>query len=145
MVLGIVTLATGGIAAVALAGAAASQAGAGVAVTVTAVTAGNAGVAAGTVAGVSAVAGAGALALIGASQYEGDYSWDCWKQIIRDQSEDPSKGRIFQEIANDKRVKEVTARSDGSFVFQNIWNEQFLITPVILPWGQFAYHATKSN
>ncbi|CAF2182840.1 unnamed protein product, partial [Rotaria magnacalcarata] len=36
------------------------------------------------------------------------YTFDCWKQIVHDDSCEPSNGKILNEIVMDRRIKKVT-------------------------------------
>ena len=90
------------------------------------------------------------------------YSWDCWKAILHDDSEEASSsmGRRLRDVLLDARVHQVlidwtTDRSPDErlpvvncawprFIVRNIWNELFLIYYVQLPgMGITAAHAVK--
>lgn len=81
-----------------------------------------------------------------------EYSWDCWKPLLHNKSEEKSKGRLLKDILCDKRILSVISSglssgdaSKCSFIVKNIWNETFDIKPVILYNGIVAFHATKQN
>lgn len=80
--------------------------------------------------------------ILGASRKEesGIVSLDCWKQVLHDQSSEPSDGRLLRDVVFDPRIREVSLISSDSpkIIIKNIWNEQFLVECVAL---QFA-HAT---
>ncbi|CAF2155280.1 unnamed protein product [Rotaria magnacalcarata] len=76
------------------------------------------------------------------------YTFDCWKQILHDESCELSNGKILNEIVMDPRVKQLTiANNDDSelphLILQNILDEQFRIEYVHLPFNQLAAHAVK--
>lgn len=76
------------------------------------------------------------------------YTFDCWKQILHDDSCEPSNGKILKEIIMDPRIKQVTTTNNHDselphLIIQNIWDEQFLIEYVHLPSNQLAAHAVK--
>merc|ERR1719461_2402591 len=130
----------------------ATTTGAAVGTTRTAVIGGGAAVAEGASLGVAAaLTNPIGWCILGASQHEnaGNYTWDCWKPLLHDKSEQKSNGRLLKEVLCDKSIKSVAFHgliedpSKCSFVVKNIWNETFDITPVILPDGNTAFHATK--
>jgi len=75
------------------------------------------------------------------------YTFDCWKQVVRDTSPEPSSGRLLREIVMDPRVKQVIkgAAADNApypeIILENIWDEKFRIEYVLLPTNQLAAHA----
>ena len=78
----------------------------------------------------------------------GTYTFDCWKQILHDDSCAPSSGKTLIEIAMDPRIRLVTTMGyyDGELpqlIVQNVWDEQFRIEYVYLPSNQLAAHAVK--
>lgn len=118
----------------------------------------------GTGAGVaSAICGAASLApgvltgpvgwcVLGATEGEslGVYTFDCWKQILHDDSCEPSNGRFLRDIVMDPRIKQVTTTTNSNnadiptLVLQNIWDEHFRIEYVYLESSnQLAAHAVK--
>ncbi len=71
------------------------------------------------------------------------YTFDCWKQVLRDESPQPSEGRLLKDVLADPRVlgvysvdqadeSNVTNDLVPSFVIENKWNERFRITFVNL-------------
>ena len=76
------------------------------------------------------------------------YTFDCWKQILHDESCELSNGKTLNEIVKDPRIKEVTTVSNHDselphLMLQNVWDEQFRIEYVHLPSNQLAAHAVK--
>lgn len=77
-----------------------------------------------------------------------DYTFDCWKPILHDESTEPSKGMFLRDVASDPRIKKVIENPRGGqelpeLVFENIWDERFLIEFVILSNGQLCAHAIR--
>jgi len=76
-------------------------------------------------------------------------TFDCWKNVVHDDSLDPSNGRLLGEIVMDPRIKHVStsANNDSSplpeIILENIWNEKFAIEYVTLPSGEMAAHAVQ--
>jgi hypothetical protein len=90
--------------------------------------------------------------ILGASEVEapGVYTFDCWKQILHDDSGDPSEGKILNEVIMDPRVKHVTMMIDNNLntdlprlILENIWDERFRIEYVTLFSDRLAAHAVK--
>ena len=73
------------------------------------------------------------------------YTFDCWKAVVHDTTQEPSSGRFLGEIAMDPRVKQVIKGDDDSaypeIILENIWDEKFRIEYVVLPNNQTAAHA----
>ncbi|CAF3383959.1 unnamed protein product [Rotaria sp. Silwood2] len=118
----------------------------------------------GTGAGVaSAICGAASLApgmltspvgwcVLGATEAEssGVYTFDCWKQILHDDSCEPSNGRFLRDVVIDPRIKQVTTATNSNnadlpnLVLKNIWDEHFRIEYVYLKSiNLLAAHAVK--
>ena len=106
--------------------------------------------------GLASAAAAGALSgpigwvVLGAleTQSPAVYTFDCWKQILHDESCELSNGKTLNEIVKDPRIKEVTTVSNHDselphLMLQNVWDEQFRIEYVHLPSNQLAAHAVK--
>ena len=88
------------------------------------------------------------LAVLGAAQDENLYTFDCWKQIVHDNSTEPSNGRLVNDIIADPNVKQVKILKDSDslekLIVENIWNEEFLLEFFNLPTnGQLVAHAIK--
>ncbi len=65
------------------------------------------------------------------------YSFDCWKAVVHDTSEEPSQGRPLDLLLNDVTVVSWSAipPTDGNvgypiFYVTNQWEETFLLSPV---------------
>ena len=87
-------------------------------------------------------------AVLGAAQDENLYTFDCWKQIVHDNSTEPSNGRLVNDIIADPNVKQVKILKDSDslekLIVENIWNEEFLLEFFNLPTnGQLVAHAIK--
>ena len=91
------------------------------------------------------------LILVGLESHENDnITWDCWKQIVHDESEIPSSGKSLKSLIEDERVKQVKLMDDLdhefiNLILKNIWNEEFRIDFFILPNKKVAAHANKLN
>lgn len=142
-------VATGGAAAVAvpavLEGASATALGTAAAGTAAAGTA-----AAGTAATTAAIlSGPLGWILLGTQEMEinGQYTFDCWKPILHDESIEPSAGILIRDIITDSRIKSVKSVSADSslsnLIVKNIWGEQFYIDYICLPNGDVSAHAMK--
>merc|ERR1711920_1100402 len=85
----------------------------------------------------------GGLVVVGATRASAgheDYSWDCWKQVVREDERGPSEGLPLLDLLVDPRLQ-ASARGNSSIYVVNAWRELFQIAPVLLPWGQVAGHA----
>ena len=104
-------------------------------------------------AGASGLATAGSIAagpigwiILGTDEF---YTFDCWKQVMHDESTIPSQGKLLQEIIMDKRIKniEIEVNNDHNdlpkLILENIWDERFRIDYVMLPSNQLTAHASK--
>merc|ERR1739838_777573 len=69
-------------------------------------------------------------------------SWDCWKPLFHDTSSAPSNGMPLAEALSHPDIHVVPDEVEG-LVVQNAWSERFLISPVMLPCGRLAAHASK--
>jgi hypothetical protein len=78
----------------------------------------------------------------------GRVTWDCWKPVLRDASTEPSvAGMPIAGVLGDKRIaawEMVRFGSPGDFELsvKNMWGDQFVIRPVLLPDRLVAAHAT---
>lgn len=121
---------------------------------------GGATAAAGTAAGAAGTAASGGVAagilsgpvgwlILGTSETQSPavYTFDCWKQILHDESSEPSNGKILKEVAMDPRIIVVTTIDNSTdlpnFVFENIWHEKYFIEYVKLSHNVVAAHAIK--
>jgi hypothetical protein len=74
------------------------------------------------------------------------FTWDCWKPVLRDATVQPSKGKLLREIFSDPRIKTVSSQDvleEGfpAIVVENVWNEKFQIEFLTLPNNMLAAHA----
>jgi hypothetical protein len=91
------------------------------------------------------------LILVGIeSDQNENITWDCWKQIVHDESDTPSNGKQLKSLIEDQRVKQVKLINDLDhdftiLILKNIWNEEFRIDFFIFPNKKVAAHANKLN
>jgi hypothetical protein len=75
----------------------------------------------------------------------GGTTWDCWKDVVREEDPAPSMGRRLCDIATDERVAGVTVFDESmdnfSLILTNKWGDHFAVSPVVLPGGEVAAHA----
>jgi hypothetical protein len=80
---------------------------------------------------------------------DGFYTFDCWKQVVHDESSTASEGKPLGEIMTDERIKNVEIETNNDqydlpqLILENIWDERFRIDYVMLPSKQLTAHATK--
>lgn len=77
-----------------------------------------------------------------------EYTYDCWKPVVRDTSSEASCGVLLRDFVFDSRIKHVSVSSkEGAslptIVLQNIWDEEFKIDYVMLSGGHLAAHASR--
>jgi hypothetical protein len=77
-------------------------------------------------------------------------TFDCWKPVLRDESMEPSRGKLLREIIKDERVKQIIIRESRNnwnhpqLRLVNIWDEQFDISYLLLPTdNQMVAHAVR--
>merc|ERR1712151_725563 len=104
--------------------------------------AGTAGVGAGAAGAVATGTGAIAAGGWGIGADSDGISWDCWKPLFHDTSSAPSNGMPLAEALSHPDIHVVANEVEG-LVVQNAWSERFLISPVMLPCGRLAAHASK--
>lgn len=85
---------------------------------------------------------------LGAAGSEAEqYTYDCWKPILRETDPTPSKGRLLMDVLQDPRVKTVEVYNDEpeafSMAIENIWGERFHVGPVLMPDGSIIGHAER--
>lgn len=142
-----------GAAAGALAGAAAGGTGA-AAATGAAIGSASAAVVSSTGAGTAALVAGGPVGwvLLGGEQDASSLNatFDCWKQVLRDESTELSRGKLLKEIFEDQRIKHVIVQgSKNNFNLPelsliNIWDEQFDLNYLVLPSNnQLVAHAVR--
>lgn len=78
------------------------------------------------------------------------YTFDCWKTVVHDESQEPSRGRTLHEIAQDKRIKSVRVKQSEKndlpdIVFTNIWDETFGVKYVLVNSTELNAHAVRLN
>jgi len=94
--------------------------------------------------GVGVMLGPIGWVVLGASKEETEYTWDCWKPVLRDTSTDPSSGRFLKDVAADRRIKTCRIINGADLpvmTLTNIWDEHFEIEFLRLPTGELAAHA----
>ncbi|CAF1582977.1 unnamed protein product [Rotaria magnacalcarata] len=136
---------TGATATAAGAGAGAAEVGA----VLTGATATAAGTAGTTGAVASILTGPVGWFILGTSEIQSSavYTFDCWKPVLHDESQDPSNGRTLREVAMDSRIKSIIRIDNNTdlphFILQNVWDEKFFIEYITLPSYELAAHAIK--
>lgn len=79
--------------------------------------------------------------ILGAELDSGILSLDCWKRVLRDQS-DEHEGKRLDYVLLDKRIKNVFVKQDQDeldLVVENCWNEKFKIKFLIFNKSIFAH------
>ena len=80
------------------------------------------------------------------TQQEAEYTFDCWKPVLHDDSRSPSSGKLLREVVMDSRIKIVSLNQQSNeLVLENIWHERFRIDFMCLATGQQAAHAVLLN
>lgn len=75
---------------------------------------------------------------------EGAASFDCWKPVLHDWTQEPSSGLPLRDLVRDPRILRVGMLDNQLVVVENVWREQFYLDPVKLPgWGGLALHAKR--
>ena len=65
-------------------------------------------------------------------------TFDCWKPVLRDESTEPSSGKLLKDILEDQRVKRIVVHESRNnwnlpqLRLINIWDEQFDIDFVLM-------------
>lgn len=86
--------------------------------------------------------------VLGAAE-EGDgmscYTWDCWKDVVRDKSPKPSAGLLLRNLINHPHVRSVESPRSAAALAHvvNVWGECFDIHRVYLASGTPAAHACR--
>lgn len=77
-------------------------------------------------------------------------TFDSWKPVLRDESTEPSKGRLLMDVVADRRLKNViilekqeSVHDFPEIVLENVWGEKFRLEYVTLPLGTIALHAIR--
>jgi len=86
--------------------------------------------------------------ILGAAEDKDELTFDCWKEIVKDTSTEPSRGRLLRDVAMSPMVKEVMLLPDSQtqtlqVFLLNIWDERFRIDFGFLSSGEFAAHAVR--
>eukprot|EP00928_Gymnodinium_smaydae_P004757 TRINITY_DN11622_c0_g1_i1.p1 TRINITY_DN11622_c0_g1~~TRINITY_DN11622_c0_g1_i1.p1 ORF type:complete len:123 (+),score=14.18 TRINITY_DN11622_c0_g1_i1:392-760(+) len=84
------------------------------------------------------------LLTVGADAGGASVTWDCWKPILHESSAAPSRGRLLSDILNDPVIHSYRVEQNAVFL-ENRWNESWRIDPIVLPWGQVAAHASRTE
>lgn len=90
------------------------------------------------------VGGAVVLGVEPAEDLASSMTWDCWKALLHDTSPEASCGLPLHEVLSDTRIR-VYGTSGSSLLVCNTWGEAFSISPVMLPNGQIAAHASPTE
>lgn len=66
------------------------------------------------------------------------YTFDCWKQVLREENSTVSNGMILRDVLTDDRVRKVVLSTLESsplpqITVENIWDDKFLIEFMFLP------------
>merc|ERR1712039_253428 len=63
-------------------------------------------------------------------------TWDCWKLLVHDRTQAPSKGRMLSDLVADERVAGYDIVNGGrQLLLHNIWGETFVAEQAPLPAG----------
>ena len=92
--------------------------------------------------------GWGLLAIGTSVKPEGDQTtYDCWKPVVHDKSEDPSDGILMKDLVSHPHVAKVTI-TEGictdlpHIILENVWKEMFEIEYLLLhDTGKIVCHA----
>jgi hypothetical protein len=79
------------------------------------------------------------------------YTYDCWKQVLRETSCKSLNGKLLRDVVVDERIKHVTLSTSNDsmgslpdIILENIWDERFHIEYVtLLPTNEVAAHAVR--
>lgn len=76
-------------------------------------------------------------------------TYDCWKPVLHDSSEEPSKGMLLKDLCAHPNIAHVDCTVDNGsdlpdIIIENIWHERFAIEYLLLPVsGQLFGHIRK--
>ena len=80
---------------------------------------------------------------------ENDITFDCWKPVVRDNSDEASHGMSLSDMMTHPNVHDVVVTPGAllpNIVIENIWNEKFQLDYVVLRDSEKLYcHATSLN
>ncbi|KAK1839142.1 hypothetical protein CCHR01_18239 [Colletotrichum chrysophilum] len=88
------------------------------------------------VASASFFAGPIGLAVVG----DDGVSWDCWKPVVMETSEVPSRGMTLRDLHGHRNMKQITIDHNG-FIAENVLGRRFRLSPVTV-YGILTFHAT---
>lgn len=75
------------------------------------------------------------------------YTYDCWKSILRETDPTPSRGMTLLDVALDPRVRSYCILDNRPatlhMTMTNIWDEEFEIQAVRMPYDGLAAHAVR--
>ncbi|KAI1839554.1 hypothetical protein JX266_014234 [Neoarthrinium moseri] len=71
---------------------------------------------------------------------DSDYTWDCWKPVVRDTSPRPSCGMSLRCLAAHPNVRSISL-DQGLLLVRNTFGEHFRLSPVTVK-GMLAFHAS---
>ncbi|CAG2227439.1 TRAF2 [Mytilus edulis] len=89
-------------------------------------------------AGTALSGGIGFLVLGTSTKQEDEHiTYDCWKPVVHDVSEEPSNGMYLKDLFSHQNIQKVTMATDCStslpnIVIENIWKEEFQIEYMML-------------
>jgi hypothetical protein len=85
---------------------------------------------------------------------ERNYTFDCWKQVVHDESITPSNGMLIRDVMLHPSIKAVHivagppttyASVYPELLIENVWDEKFQIQYVTLDNGSLAAHALRMD
>ncbi|XP_071172898.1 Golgi-associated RAB2B interactor protein 3-like [Mytilus edulis] len=101
-------------------------------------------------AGTALSGGIGFLVLGTSTKQEDEHiTYDCWKPVVHDVSEEPSNGMYLKDLFSHQNIQKVTMATDCStslpnIVIENIWKEEFQIEYMMLnTTGEIVCHAKQ--
>lgn len=59
-----------------------------------------------------------------------DITYDCWKQVLHEKSEEKTSGITYDELLNSRYIKEIYDDNNENKIIVNEWNEEYNIYPV---------------
>jgi hypothetical protein len=76
------------------------------------------------------------------------YTFDCWKEVVHEESITPSNGMLIKDVILHPSIKAVHMAGGGSALYpelliENVWDEKFQIQYVTLDNGVLAAHALR--
>ncbi len=92
--------------------------------------------------------------LIANPSSERNYTFDCWKQVVHDESITPSNGMLIRDVMLHPSIKAIhivagpptaCASVYPELLIENVWDEKFQIQYVTLENGFLAAHALRMD